>query len=351
MSSITPYQGHSARTEAGTAPTQRTPAAVMDAAPGLRDAAGQTLQATVIGRNAQGHLMLRSDSGMLALMTNLNPPRGSTVTVQLRLAGAQFQAYILRVVEPGAPAQSAAPQPASPPSGRAGTAPAATQPSLAPPPALPDGPGSLTRAWPALEAALGALSATNIAPLLQALPQPGPQFGAGLLFVLTALNGGDLRMLLGRETRERIARAGGNELLNRLEQDFTQLSRLAREGDGEWRLFTFPVVTESGLSPLRLFIRGGETADGGESPQRFVAEADLAQLGEVQLDGLVQPKRFDLMLRSRVVLDEALQKTLYAIFGEAKALGGYSGSLHFAAGTQWKTMPVPAPDGPRTFSV
>lgn len=344
MSSVTPYQGHTPRAEPGTAPTQRTPATIMNASQDLRDSAGRTLQATVAGRDAQGHLLLRSEGGTLAIATQLDPPRGSLVTLQLRLAGSRLQAYILRVTDPGgspiAPSRDTKHPPRSAPWSAAPKAPPDS--GLGARPAGSADPVALTRSWPALEAALAALGKQRSGPLLDALPRPGPGFATGLLFALIALNGGDLRMLLGNETRERIASAGGHELLQRLERDFADLGRLAREERTEWRLFVLPVVAEDGPRPLRLFVRdGGEGAASPESPQRFIAETDLPRLGELQLDGLLQVTQFDLILRSRTALGDALQGTLRAIFAETKALAGIPGQLYFAADVNWQFMPIP----------
>ncbi|MDZ7714081.1 MAG: hypothetical protein U5L06_13725 [Rhodovibrio sp.] len=457
---------------------------VRQAPAGLRAAtSGTIITATVAGRDGQGHLMLRTANGMLTLATQTNPPVGSTVTVQLRPAGAQMQAYILSVrapdggpgqppaaALPGAglrrarraragcpsgaggdqlssgtplratlvatpssaptvdgngtslprlatgdplevrllrvqPPESSAPAAASrvaggdgiarpmvvsgrvlPPDGGGGVLlrtplgtlrlPLATPPpagtlmtlevSLPARPAAAGGSGArlagpaLTRAWPALTEAMAAVQRPGVPaaqidlaqaltaagnPLAQAIPRAGPTLGAGLLFLMTALKGGDIGRWLGAEPLRTLERAGRGDLAGRLKADFGQLSRLAQDAGGDWRLFALPVIGDGDVRPIRFFLRRHDGDDERAPPDRrppgrFVVELTLSHLGDLQLDGLTRPQRLDAVLRSRAPLPEDVASAVTRIFDDQSAAHGLYGELRFEASTNWQFIEI-----------
>ena len=466
---------------------------VRQAPAGLRAAtSGTIITATVAGRDGQGHLMLRTANGMLTLATQTNPPIGSSVTVQLRPAGAQMQAYILSI----RPADGGAASPASTaslraldPAALAGRTPVAPHgaggdqltsgrplgATLAGPPAsaptvdgngthlprlatgdrlevrllrvqppesaasaaasrvaggdgivrpmvvsgrvlAPDGGGgvlvrtplgtlrlplatpppagtlmtlevslparsgapapagaplaapALTRAWPALAEAMAAVQRPGVAasqidlaqvltaagnPLAQAVPRAGPTLGAGLLFLMTALKGGDIGRWLGAEPLRVLERAGRGDLATRLKADFGQLSRLAQDAGGDWRLFVLPVIGDGDVRQIRFFLRKHDGEDGesrSHAPPtgRFVVELTLSTLGELQLDGLTRPQRLDAVLRSRAPLPEAVAREVTRIFDDQSAADGLYGELRFEAGEAWHFLDIPGAEDAHT---
>src|SRR3546814_49900 len=108
---------------------------------------------------------------------------------------------------------------------------------------------------------------------------------------------------------------------------------------GEWRFVNLPPWSEEGLRELRCFFRhqqsGGGHGGDGDKATRFVLELELQRHGELQLDGLVRGRFFDLMLRSRRPLSAVVRGDLMALFEEANAIGGYSGRLAFQASPDW----------------
>ena len=481
---------------------------VRQAPAGLRAAtSGTIITATVAGRDAHGHLMLRTANGMLTLATQTNPPVGSTVRLQLRPAGAQMQAYILsvRAPQPGAgqigaeqsgmghsgAAQTGTTQRATTqtgtgqtPAGEAG-APATARPaqatasggdrlssgaplsaSLASAPASaptvdgngtrlprlhagdqlavrvlrvqpadspaaasasrvaggdgvarpmivagrvlpPEGSGgvllrtpigtlriplgsppqtgalmtlevtlpgreaapagprtalaapALTRAWPALLEAMAAVQRPGVSaadvelaqvlgasanPIAQAVPRAGPTLGAGLLFLMTALKGGDIGRWLGAEPLRVLERAGRGDLAGRLKADFGQLSRLAQDAGGDWRLFALPVIGDGDVQPIRFFLRKHDEDANGQAdrrpPGRFVVELTLSQLGDLQLDGLARPQRLDAVLRSRAPLPASVARDVTRIFDEHLAASSLYGDLRFEASGSWHFIEI-----------
>ena len=217
---------------------------------------------------------------------------------------------------------------------------------------------SLARGWPALEEALRLLQPGELQPAgvplgSHALPRPGPRFASTVLFFLAALRGGDLGAWLSGAAAQALERAGRGDLVARLKQDFARMSRLAAEpAPGEWRGYLIPVFDDGALSQVRLFVRGPETdresdeEDGGPAASarttRFVVEVAFSRLGELQLDGLIQGRRFDLILRSRAPLPQTLRRDIAEIYEAAGATTGYSGQLVFQASGDWAPLTLDA---------
>jgi hypothetical protein len=82
--------------------------------------------------------------------------------------------------------------------------------------------------------------------------------------------------------------------------------------------------------------RDGAGGDAGErDASRFAVEVELSRLGALQLDGLVRPKRLDLVLRSRRALPIALRQELAAGFRDSLAASGFAGEMAFAVSARF----------------
>lgn len=343
MGGVLPYQGRGpTAAEAGAAATQRVRARVHDAPAHLRAMPATVLRGEVIGDDPQGHLLVRSAHGVIALASRLRPPRGSTVTLQLRPVGARIQAYILHVVDADG-ATLAQPAPALPAGGGPG-------PST--PPAHDEVTAALTRLWPALDEALAVLAAhrgseAGLDALARLLPQPGPRLALGVLFTMAALLTGDPREWLRGSIRRALAEAGREDVTAQLDADFERLSRLAGTDSRDWRLFVVPVLAVGHVHPLRLFLRppAAATDADADAARRFVVELELPHLGPLQLDGLVRPPRLELILRGLAPLAPALREELQRMHARMAAITGLSGQLRFASGADWRFLPIPGDDG------
>ncbi len=212
--------------------------------------------------------------------------------------------------------------------------------------------GTLAHTWPALEETLQTLREIGApgagAPAAsEMVPRPGPKLTSGLLFFFAAL-GGDVGRWLGNQAMQALKSAGHETLLTRLGQDFGQLSRLAESPGGDWRLFFIPLLDGDQVQQLRLFLRHGQQGSDGsdgeedDEPTRFVVELELSHLGDLQLDGLVRDKRFDLILRTRAPLPEFMRRDIAQIFQDANGATGYAGNIAFQSSTAWRFMPIEA---------
>lgn len=346
MSGVFPIDPHKPAPEAGPAQIGRMPAIVRDAPPGFKATPGMMLEARVLGRDADGHLLLRTTAGVLSISAKLQPPSGSTVVLQFRTVGASVQAYIVGVrhgTTDRGPADMAARAPSvatghgSPPDVQG---------------AMTEGTGALTRAWPALEEALQALHGrSDAAPgalnaLFARLPQPGANLASALLFLLSAMRGGDVRTWTGERPLTALSRLGHDDLIARLRQDFSQMARFIGDDGEPWHLYAIPVLFGDWVRTLRFFVHTPDPEETRDGAHRVVVEAELPELGEIQLDTLLRRHRMDMILRTRTALADALRERIEAIVRTAKAWGRLDGGLEFAPGPNWQFLKAPAADEP-----
>lgn len=202
------------------------------------------------------------------------------------------------------------------------------------------GPQQLTTpgaAWTALQDAHKLLVAANVGTTTpiptSTIPTTGPQLATGMAFFLNALFHGSLPEWLGRDAIRMLQESDKQDLLKRLGDDFSQMSRLANEPtSGEWRMVMLPLLDDRTLQQIRLYFRehGATDDDSTDSPgTRFVIEASLSQLGAIQLDGFVRPARFDLMVRTHEELPERMRIDIGALFDAANREFSSKGDIDF----------------------
>lgn len=178
-------------------------------------------------------------------------------------------------------------------------------------PAAPDFDPLQSARWPALEEALNDLKNARhpAAPAaLQALsntvPAPTAQMAPATLFFLAALRSGALENWLGANTLQTLKQAGRKGLLERLTGDFDRMSAQAKETPaGEWRAVTVPLRHDEHLSQMQFYVRrqrdeNEKDRDGGKPATRFILNLSLSRMGALQLDGFIQKKSFDMILRT-----------------------------------------------------
>ncbi|MBI2254276.1 MAG: hypothetical protein HYU58_06640 [Proteobacteria bacterium] len=181
---------------------------------------------------------------------------------------------------------------------------------------------------------------------LAMLPHAGIRLGAGLMGAMAALRGGDLAKLLGPLLANKGIGNDREELVKRLKGEFAQLSALAQDRpEVDWRALFLPVIDDQGrVTQINLFYRRSKKNDADPAERgggtRFVVEADFSRLGPFQLDGLMRPQRFDLMVRSRVRLTDRMRREIEAIYEEARGLTGFAGSIAFQTVAEFPVIPL-----------
>ncbi len=210
---------------------------------------------------------------------------------------------------------------------------------------------ALAFGWPALDEALELLEKPGgtTAPSPTAaprVPQPGPRLASTILYFLQALSGGDLRGWLGGQAAGALERAGRGDLLARLNLDLVQLGRLSETAGSEWRFLPIPLLDGTQVHQLRLFLRrrrtarGGGDAEEGDGATRFILDVELSRIGDMQLDGLVRDRRFDLILRTRHPLTDEMRRDIAEIFDDANGAAGHQGQISFQASGDWSFVPL-----------
>ena len=200
--------------------------------------------------------------------------------------------------------------------------------------------------WPALREAIVLLQAAE-PPIAQqvlnnVVPGANSQMTAGMLLFMSALRGGDVRSWLGSEAERVLERLGRRDLLARLAGDFQQMSRVAdMPVVGDWRALMFPFFDGHDLQQIWAFYRElkREQEDNERNALRFVVELELSALGDLQLDGLVNERRFDLIVRSRTDLTDTVRQDIVKIFEESLGATGMTGTLTFSSGQAFPESP------------
>lgn len=207
---------------------------------------------------------------------------------------------------------------------------------------------SLSHNWTALEDVIETATASNpqIAAQFTAgsIPNTGATLTAGIALFLAILTRGRMPEWLGPDIVRLMESANRQALLGELGDDFSQIVRLAGEPThGDWRVAMLPLLHDGFLQQIRLYLR--ERLDDGESDDnslgtRFVIEASLSHLGDIQLDGLVRRNRFDLMVRTQEPLPRTMRTDIAALFNNANEEFGVQGRINFQVQPRFPVDPV-----------
>ena len=200
--------------------------------------------------------------------------------------------------------------------------------------------------WPALREAIVLLQAIEPAIAQQVLnnvvPSANSQMTAGVLLFMAALRGGDVRNWIGSEAQRALEQLGRRDLLARLAGDFQQMSRVTdMPVVGDWRTLVFPFFDGHDLQQIWAFYRElkREQEENERNALRFVVELELSALGDLQLDGLVNERRFDLIVRSRADLTDTVRQDIVKIFEDSLGATGMTGTLTFSSGEAFPESP------------
>jgi len=273
------------------------------------------VQATLVGRTPAGQAIIDTPVGRLAV--NL-PPSTGTLPIGSPLA--------LEIVSFGS-------LPGSVASLALGSQAAASR-------SLP----TLGHEWSSLKAAMGALGSIDPPLARQILEISLPRLGTARFLgqVLNQLASGgarDARALLGDTAHAVLERNGRADLLARLDAELREMARL-NSGASDWNVMFLPLVDVHELRQMRVYTRKKKPGGKGRDAGRFVVEVEFDQLGEVQIDGLIQKPRIDLILRSHVELEPGMQAGIAEVFGRTCDSSGLIGKIFFQATPQFPVAPL-----------
>lgn len=207
--------------------------------------------------------------------------------------------------------------------------------------------------WTSLNEAQNVIAQHNpqaVQTLNNVIPNAGApmQFGTTALFFFAAVRGGDIQNWLGDKVVDSLRRAGKSDLLTRLGQEFSGLSRLNAESTSqEWRSLALPLAWQNEIHKVVLHYRkeGGEQNGGSETKggtTRFVLNLSLGNIGKAQADGLFQEHknnnssgRLDLVLRTEQGFSQNVQAHLRSLYKDALNESNIAGELSFQESAEY----------------
>jgi len=205
--------------------------------------------------------------------------------------------------------------------------------------------------WPVLEDILQTLQKNDFLAartLAQSIPQPhAAQMPPAALLFLAMVRAGAIENWLGDNTLRALKGAGKGNLIERLGGDIGRMSAQAKEPlPGEWRSITLPILHDDQVSRLHLHVRrqnddegGNEKTPGAAPAARFILNLHLSRMGDMQLDGYIRKKNFDMILRTEDRLPIDMRNEIQQRFGAALDQTGMQGGLTFQVKRQgWVTV-------------
>jgi hypothetical protein len=213
-------------------------------------------------------------------------------------------------------------------------------------------PALQTTNFQALTQAVATLAQTNPQVLQQLMnfhiPQPTEALPGALLLLFSAFKQGNVRSWLGNSATDALTRDGTPDIINKLSRELSDSGQLVQDPVvGEWKSFPIPLYAQQQFQALTLYVhndRNNQHERAPTAPQfsgklRFLIDMRLSKLGALQVDGFVQPKKLDMILRSETLLPEGLHNELRLAYIKAVDAVGYTGTLNFQVGHQhWMVM-------------
>jgi hypothetical protein len=235
-----------------------------------------------------------------------------------------------------------------------------------PPSSLPDEPHFepfAAKKWPALAQALEMIEqsapavAATVRESLPGLPPsvaspsapPAARLAPPALLFLAALRLGDVGNWLGEKTLQALRTAGHADLADRLTEDFGKIAEQSQAPlPGGWKMISMPLLHDEHLSQMQFFVRRQDEREGGGQQgstrpvTRFLLNLSLSRLGDMQLDGLVHQKQFDLILRTGDPLTLDIRQEIMKRFAAGLDQTGMQGGVSFQAKRQnWVMVESP----------
>ncbi len=209
----------------------------------------------------------------------------------------------------------------------------------------------LAREWPAFDEMMRVMEAVGGPEMASqaaqnAVARPGPQLTAAILFLMTALRGGDPRALIRAETARLLESSGRGGLLGALNDDVQTLTRATEPSEAGWRAFLIPFGDEEARRQMRILVRqddrkrDGDDKGGGPKGTAFLVDLELSRLGPFRLDGYARKDLIDLMIRTTKPLPSGARGDIQALFQTTLERTGITGHLRFRSVPVLPPLPI-----------
>ncbi|MBI3440951.1 MAG: hypothetical protein HY052_03980 [Proteobacteria bacterium] len=292
----------------------------------------QALEAKIETITPSGFPILKTAGGRFVIKTPVDISVGSTVI------------FAAVPMTPDQIIASSQPQAMNTPLTQLGTAPAQGLDPL------------LSTTWPALHEALQVIQQSDPAAaqmLRHTLPTPTHNLAPTALLFLAALRQGTVENWLGSTILQALQAAGKQDLAARLDSDFGKISRQSKELlTDEWRAISIPLLHDEHISQMQFYVRrqydqNNDSRDREKKPAtRFILNMQLSRMGPLQLDGFIQKKSFDIVLRSEEKLPFEMRQELMKRFARGLDQVHMQGGISFQGKQQgWVNINLPQQSG------
>jgi hypothetical protein len=211
---------------------------------------------------------------------------------------------------------------------------------------------SLGDAWPALDelwgdvAVRGAMGADAAVMMRQTVPQLNAgQLPPTLLFFMSALRHGFADAWLGEGLRSKNPPPMTLAAINQLARDMQAIQTALNDPQSaeSWRPLPMPLQVNDQMLRLQWHFRhhyddprsGDDTAvQKLRRKTRFLLDVPRTRLGDMQIDGLVQTRKLDVIVRTETLLASHMEIAMRNRFHKALETSGFSGGITFQSGRQ-----------------
>ncbi|MDD3288714.1 MAG: hypothetical protein PHX43_06910 [Alphaproteobacteria bacterium] len=177
----------------------------------------------------------------------------------------------------------------------------------------------------------------------QRIPQPNAMLAGTMMFLLSAFYKGDLYSWLGDNAAEIISKSQARDLLEKLMEEFKTENKIVRDTKGgEWRSIPVPIHDENQFQIMHFYVRDDRQhrheqekrrKDNSIDPRtRFLINLNMTRLGALQMDGLAQKKKLDIIIRSERPLPDELLHDIRIIYNKTMTDMDYAGTIKFQIG-------------------
>ena len=196
----------------------------------------------------------------------------------------------------------------------------------------------LSTKWQTMDKVLVVLRDLDLALAQQVqsrLPGMGPKLAENLILFIATMGRGSIWSLLGKEVAQTLERAGQQNLIRQLGNEFTQMSRISSDGVNlDWRTILFPFYDGTTCHQVQMYVERRSKHKNRHTPaegMRFIIGLEFSTMGAVQLDGRIRDDLtvVELALRSVKELAGKEKEDIGEIFRSHLEAVGWVGTLTF----------------------